>query len=1116
MARVLARRRSVAHTPAQVRSTLTASATKLTIDNAKIIEAQASKRQEWQDEAWSYFDDVGELKYSVWYMGNVMSKLRLYAAVRNSDDPDADPIPVGDADSGVSPQVAARCTAEIQRLRSPLGGRSEIVRELNMNLEIAAEAYLVGLGPVEHASDNGNVAQVTPESWDIKSVSEVNVVGGKYKISSRPNDKHPYDLDADRDTIIRIWQRHPRYSMLPDCNMRGVLSDCEALVLLANQVKAQAKSRMSAGYFTLPNELSTGGDVETDSEGEDDAGEDPLVQALYQGAVDPVEDPSSAAAVAPTFIRGPMEALKPDVLRHIPIHRESAATLQADITAAVERLARGMNLPVETVMGHQATTFANAEQVSNDEYEKHFRPRCVLICDALTVSFLQPNLLDAGMDADLVDRLCVWFDPAAMLREADPVESADKGHELGAISDEAWRRVRGWTEADAPEPLERIIRMVMHLRSFDPGVSTAILKLIGVPLDIPAELPSAGGAPAAGAASIEDTLASLVASARKKPTTNAGARLMAIDRELRTRLIDAADRSLARMLERAGNRLRARSKEVGTLARSTHPMYVAATLGPTLVAAAGFSDDDLVSGAGWDALQGQFTSWCADASRQALDIIETVAVVTPGARAQAELQYATDLADAWLWFRDALTALAQVRMYAPDPASPTAGEFDPNVRIPAGLVRQALARAGGASGITNVLRSAAGAPVNPDASGNDMFVAVNDGAPLGGVAAGETSMSVLDDGGAGIDAWQWEYGPAFRAHEFEPHALLDQEIFETFDDDLLAADDWIGAFYYPGDHDGCVCDVTPIIVPADFFGGDAEMASVSDITPVELNAAGHEVGSPADRIQAVTGTFGTQNTPAVIKGFDVLSSEMQDIVATRVESFAAEYPEAANTLANVMVNDLRGLSFTAGQAPEDVFAAVSGGGDGTFQTLYLNSTWFGNQAALEDAMARTMTERGVGLLNPATERFEVASIPWHPVDGVAGIVDHELGHVLDHASQITDSIMRDTLGSGSPAMVWGSRWNASRFGEYAMTNQKELFAEMFAVRMSPEGFAGIVARSPELAQVWENFAAMLGLAASAGSPHADDAGVVDEPPWLPPEIIEDMKRAGTWPTPTKE
>lgn len=829
-----------------------------------MLKAMWTRRQEWQDEAWAYYDDVPEIKYSVWYQGNVMAKARWFVGWRDPTDPEADPIPVTDKDAKVDESLAAAATAELARLRGPLGGMTEIARELNMNLEIAAEAFLVGFGQWTEVRGMGEQAETIehPEEWDIKSVSEVEKSGDDIKIKANPEDSDPRALNKDRDTIIRIWQRHPRWSMLPDCNMRGVLGECEGLVILSNLVKAEANSRMSAGYMTLANELGQGPeDDDVDGEDGEEAQRDPLMEILFQGATLPVEDPSSAAAVAPTFIRGPAEYLKPEYLRHISIARDTTSDIEARIEARVQRLARGLNLPVEVVMGHQETTFTNAIQIEEDNYTKHFQPRLVLVADALTVGFLHPQLLDPAPDAlgnptqrfapEAVAQLCVYFDPSDMVKQADPLQSATEGLNLDLISEETWRRLKGFSEDDKPDPTERLLRLLAHIRTFDPGISTAILEQLGVPLNIPDALPASGTQPALAASAASPTVQALLAAAQaardagtplnyaalferafpqlpldaapidttsnghdtklraralpsaKAARRNHGYKLMLIDRDLRAKLHVAANATMDRVLEYAGNKLRNKApSELRAVLKDIDPKHVGLTYGRRLAAAAGLSDDDLIRPDAWAKLEEQFMQWGSNAQGQAVKVAKQVVSLTDEAAAAIASKQPEHLADAWTWMKDSLHDLAIARVYNPDPLAPDVGEFDPTARVPTGLVRQAVARAGGAKSLVTV-------------QGGNPYVVIDNGEPPGGIATGDLIMGAIQEEGALVEAYEWVYGPAFRLHPFEEHESLDGEVFADFESDVLSAGDWIGDYYFPGDHDGCNCDIAPTIVPVE-------------------------------------------------------------------------------------------------------------------------------------------------------------------------------------------------------------------------------------------------------------------------------------------------------------
>lgn len=824
---------------------LVAAAARINLAEPKLATAQAAKRPKWQVEAWAYFDEVPELKQGVRYRGDQLAKLDLYAAVPDPDDPEAEPIRVTDPKSGVPAAVADAMMAELDRLQGEYGGHGEILRELSMNLDVAGECYLVGIAAhtrtERQPTGTGTFADVeveVGEDWQIRSVSEVRVEEGRYKILADPGDQKPYELKPGVDDIMRIWQRHPQWSSLPDCAMRGLLGECRTLQVLSQQVLAQAMRAVSAGLLTVPTELSPGPAEPTEptEDGAEHGNVDPLDQALNDVLVRPIDDPSDPSTVQPGILRGQSEYLKPDVLRRITFYdAEMDTVLEAKIEARVQRIARGTNLPVEKMMGHQQTTFANAAQVDQDEFNDYLAPSAELDVDALTSAFARPQWrANPAVPDDWAEVAFVWYDASDLIAQPDPEKNADRGAELGAISLAAWRKAKGFSKDDAPDPVERLVNAGLRRGILTGDLTLALMELMGVdiavetPADVPTDGSTDGTPPADGtnpdaAAQMAMLQALLVASGTRVPvasthtplprlalpaaaTPNYGRQLMDLDRDLRTKLVSAAGTAMELALDRAASTLRSRTN--GTtyrqLLRDVPKRNSYAHLGATLVAAV-LGDTDPLAGA-WDDLEQQFMEWGAHAQAEAIDVAGQVAAgFSASERSALQLRQASDLGEAWAWMRGALTNLAEAQLYDPTPvAGEVLGEFDPTLRVPTGLVREAMARAGGATGLVT------------DRGG--VWLPLTDAGtrPAGGIGTGELLRGAMRDAGASVEAYEWVYGPAYRQRPFEPHLALDGLQFRNFDDPSLANTDSFpeAPFYMPGDHAGCVCDFTPVIVPA--------------------------------------------------------------------------------------------------------------------------------------------------------------------------------------------------------------------------------------------------------------------------------------------------------------
>lgn len=275
--------------------------------------------------------------------------------------------------------------------------------------------------------------------------------------------------------------------------------------------------------------------------------------------------------------------------------------------------------------------------------------------------------------------------------------------------------------------------------------------------------------------------------AASPPESDLGARLFQLDQALKHRLHIAADLALSRALEKAGARIKSKTNGNRPMREAIAGAaldQVARRLGPSLVATLGLDEKQLVEDA-LAGLEARFDTWTKQTQRKALDAIPGL---TSSERQALEAQQDEDRKKAWGWTFTALSALAVKRLYEPVPVAD--GEFDPTVTVPFGLIREGVARAGGDE--ANLPKSRIGS--------------------VGGIATGNVIIGAFQSKGAAVEGYEWVYG-AFPRNSFEPHAALDGSFFSNFDDPVLSnTEGWPDTpFFYPGDHDGCVCDFMPAI-----------------------------------------------------------------------------------------------------------------------------------------------------------------------------------------------------------------------------------------------------------------------------------------------------------------
>lgn len=775
---------------------VTAAATRVHRGNPSSLVA-ARRRERWQDECWAIYDTLGEVKQSTNLQASVLSRLRLFVAWV-PDDADDHPIPIvwevppgAEADDPefrlVPRQVFDTANAALDRIADPTGGHTELIRRLVLNLQVAGELWLHGR-EVKPETAAGNRTAALAERWEVYSTAQVTEQAGKMKVRHAP-DTEPVEVDPAEEVFVRIHNEHPRWPELSDSPLRGVLGPAEVLLLLEQWTRAVSRSRLSAGILKVPTEASLSMGNRHVPQG---APPEEFLDLLMDAMITPIEDEGDPSGVTPIVMQATAEALK-GVEWLFPDRQLDRRATEIE-QQALKRLAQGMNLPAEKVTGIGDLNHWNAWEVKDATFRDHLEPTAVKLVYALTGAVLQPSLEAAGV-AD-PGRYVVWYDPSRIMATVDPDEHAEEAHDRLTISDAAYRRLRGFIEKDAPDELEVAARVARQAarrsitvaEQLTDGVDPVTGEQGPTSQDQDDDGDDEDPEPAA-------TVGALVASSRVP--ADLGAVLRDLDRDLRVRVEAAADGQLRRALERAGARLRSKarsSRQLTDTLASVANEQVAETLGPAIVAQLGVESIELMAGE-FDPLEARFLGWCRYAADRALGMIPDLGDEQYETLTES---YDNRAGRAWSFLRARLEEIGAEALYGLDTA-PERGEWDDATLLPFGVVRQAVAIAGGADEVQNVTAAAPFASVTATALG---------------VATGLLMGRAYSDAGVSTEAWTWDYGPYRRSRSFDPHRDLDGYVFSDFTDDVLANHDtWPPEpFYLPGDHDGCRCDVTPVMV----------------------------------------------------------------------------------------------------------------------------------------------------------------------------------------------------------------------------------------------------------------------------------------------------------------
>ncbi|GEM_PF-1479811 len=429
----------------------------------------------WQEQAWDYFDSMGELRFAASWISNSASRVSL--TLGRVGPGGSEPVPVREtADRPLSPleQDASRLVAE-------LGGGPARLPEMMQHL--ATLIAVAGLGWILIEEDP---LSPTGWKWSSRSNDEVRDTGTHWEVETGLDDDPEWDdlswrPVATNHVMMRVWKRHPRHPDVPDSPVRAVIPVLKQLKGIDAHVNATSKSRLSgAGILFSPSEVEYQSAGDEDDDGVDGDVEysnvDGLLNDLIDNASRAAEDPDDPAAVIPLPIEVPAEYI--DSFRHMTFSTEYSETVIELTDRAVRRFALGMDMPPEAVTGMSDASHWAAWRVAEEGVTIHIAPLVRVITTAITLNWLHVNLEALDHDPVEVSKLVVYGDTTSLLVRPDKSADAIAGYENLEVSGDAMRRESGLTLDDKPSHSEFLRRVLMRSMDRNPELSSVLLPII--------------------------------------------------------------------------------------------------------------------------------------------------------------------------------------------------------------------------------------------------------------------------------------------------------------------------------------------------------------------------------------------------------------------------------------------------------------------------------------------------------------------------------------------------------------------------------------------------------------------------------------------------------------
>lgn len=412
---------------------------------------------QWQTEAWRHYDICAEMRFAAGALASAISRSRIYIA--ELDELGRPGEEVEDEDVAVLAETVFGGPAN----------KAEAQRLLGLQLFVAGESYIVA----------EEVASSAKDIWYVASNAEVRRQGDKIVVErSNVHGGGRRELKQGKDLLIRCWTPHPRKYDAADSSVRAVLPTLREIEQLTKKVFAQIDSRLAgAGILFLPAE------VDFPRKPKDPPGIAGFQAMLERSMSAAMQDQSAASALVPIIVKIAGEYI--DKIKWLTFETPFQAETLEYRTAAINRLALGLDLPPEVLLGQGSANHWSAWQIEESTVKLQVEPLLVRIVDALTEAYLKPALKVIGKDPDAYT---FWYDTSPLTvrpdRQADAL--ALNGGPVPILSAEAMRTAGNWSEDDAATEEDVARSLAAQLVLVQPALiaNPDIQKALGVSWEI--------------------------------------------------------------------------------------------------------------------------------------------------------------------------------------------------------------------------------------------------------------------------------------------------------------------------------------------------------------------------------------------------------------------------------------------------------------------------------------------------------------------------------------------------------------------------------------------------------------------------------------------------------
>lgn len=366
----------------------------------------SSGDDQWQKQAWYYYDAIGELRFAFNLLANAVSRATLFAA---ETDPETGLV--------TGPTDDTRAQAAAAQVLGGMDERPQLQSTMALHWQVGGETYIL-IVPQSGSE---------PDRWMVLSRTSLRMQGASWSFKD-PLTGVWTRLREGTDRMLRVWSPHPDDQAHADSAMRAAIPICLEIEKASQNIVSKLNSRLASnGIFFLPQEI----DFAT-AEGEP-ANAQSFMKLLMEIAEANIADPGTAAAQVPIMADVPGEMIAQLADGHVDLSTQLDSAVGEIRETAVMRLGRTVDMPRETALGQTAeANHWSAWQVEESTYKLHVEPFLLKLGMAITREYFRPVL--AAMGEANPERFVLSWDVTEVVSRPDDTEDVKYLFEQNLVS----------------------------------------------------------------------------------------------------------------------------------------------------------------------------------------------------------------------------------------------------------------------------------------------------------------------------------------------------------------------------------------------------------------------------------------------------------------------------------------------------------------------------------------------------------------------------------------------------------------------------------------------------------------------------------------------------------